>query len=230
MNVNAFTDKKSLSSDLVMYIKEKLLTGQLKPGDRIVETKMAKELGISQTPLREAIHQLVGEGIVSIVPNKGTSIREFTPKDIFEIYSLRANLESLAFKLALFNRKPQDIHHLEMCLEKMKQKVNSDSVHSLSKDTTHIHTYINQLSQHSHLIEVISSISFKVALVNSRLRGKYSKQYEWEEHAKLIKVFIEGDPIQVEQEVKSHIYRAYCVFTDAFVTEKVEDCDFWQVL
>ncbi len=90
----SFMEKKSMSQDLVTLIKQQILNGELNPGDRIVETKVAKELGISQTPVREAVRMLSGEGIINIVPNRGPIVKEIEERDIFEIYSLRASLET----------------------------------------------------------------------------------------------------------------------------------------
>lgn len=229
MSLHPFAGKKSLSSDLVEYIKQKILSGQLKPGDRIVETKLARELGISQTPLREAIHQLAGEGIVTIVPNKGTSVAVLTPHDVFEIYTLRANLEGLAIKLAILNRTPEDIDTLENHYEEMKRKGRDESVTSLAAETSYLHRYIYQMSKHSHLISMIDAISFKIALVNSMVCMKYSKQKEVEEHAELIEAVKKADPIHAEKVMKAHLHRAYCTFIEAFAGKGDYD-DFWEVL
>src|SRR5829696_4588817 len=99
-NRNRFK-KSNLSEVLVTYLKEQILSGALNPGDRLVETKIAEELEISQTPVREAIRHLSGEGIVTLVPNKGPIVRSLDMTDVYEIYSLRAGLEGLAMRFAV---------------------------------------------------------------------------------------------------------------------------------
>jgi len=202
-------NKKSLSGDLIIYIKQQILLGFINPGERIVETRIAKELGISQTPIREAIRHLAGEGIVTIVPNKGPHVRILTSRDIFEIYSLRIALESLAIKLAILNSSEEDIAYLEDFFEKMRQKVKDESVTSLAEDSAFIHNYIYQLSKHTWLMAMNESISFQISLVNREIEKRYSKQKEVDEHTEILEVLKQRDPKLAEHIMKQHIYRTY---------------------
>ncbi|TMV46671.1 GntR family transcriptional regulator [Paenibacillus mesophilus] len=208
------SDKQHLSSNIASYIKQKIIDGEWNPGDRIVETKLARELEMSQTPIREAVRQLAGEGVVTIVPNKGPFVRTFSAKDIFEIYSYRAVLEGMAIRLAVGNASITDIRHLEQFYEEMKKKLLDSSVVSLSEDSGYIHNYIFKLAKHAVLLEMFQFISFRVRLVNRIVGRKYSKEREVSEHLELIEALKKGDPDDAERVMRAHIHRAYMEFVD----------------
>ncbi|WP_042121925.1 GntR family transcriptional regulator [Paenibacillus senegalensis] len=208
-NKQFFMDKQSISQDLVEHIKQLILDGELNMGDRIVETRVAKELGISQTPVREAIRQLCGEGILIVVPNKGPMVRTFDLKDVYEIYSLRAVTEGMAIRLATFNASEQDIESLKQFYEDMKQKEKDDSVGSLLKESLHIHQTIMKLSNHSRLNETYDSISFQISMVNRILGKESTKRKEVEQHQELIDALASRDPEFAEKTMRKHIYRSY---------------------
>jgi DNA-binding GntR family transcriptional regulator len=207
-------EKQNISEDLVQLIKQQIIEGELNPGDRIVETKFAKDLGISQTPVREAIRQLSGEGVVVIVPNKGPMVRELNMQDVFEIYSLRAVYEGLAIRLAIRNASDQDIQELESVYEDMKRKMNDDEVPSLLEESLYIHQSIIRLSKHERLIRMYKTISFQIALVNRILGRASTKQKEVEQHWELIDAMRRRDPDHAEGVMREHIHRSYQEFAD----------------
>jgi len=208
--------KQNISEELVGYLKEQILSGNLNPGDRIVETKLARELGISQTPVREALRQMQGEGIISIVPNKGPSVAEINMKDVFEIYSIRAMLEGLAIRLATQIATDEQIAELERFYEEMKGRVEDESVpvSYLLNDSFRIHDSIVMMSNHSRLIRMYKSISFQIALVNRILGSKSSKKKEFEDHSELIEALRRRDPDVAEDVMRRHIYRSYTEFME----------------
>ena len=99
----AIEKRKTLKFQIVDSIKEAIATGELKPGERICETKLAEDLGISRTPLREAIQALEAEGFLKVVPRKGAVVTAYSKKDIQDIYEIKATLEGLAARLASKN-------------------------------------------------------------------------------------------------------------------------------
>jgi DNA-binding GntR family transcriptional regulator len=212
--------KQNISEELVKYIKQQIISGELNPGDRIVETKLARELGVSQTPVREAIRHLHGEGIITIVPNKGPMVRTLDMKDVFEIYSVRSMLEGLAIRLATQNATDEQIAGLESFYEEMKQKLNDDSVTSLLHDSSHIHRTIIEMAGHSRLLNMYQSISFQISLVNRLLGAKSTKQKEVDQHLELIEALKKKDPDSAEQTMRKHIFRSYRDFVQ--LTEKKE--------
>ncbi|MBP1994834.1 GntR family transcriptional regulator [Paenibacillus eucommiae] len=215
-------DKQRISTDIVALIKQKIIDGELNPGDRIVETKLARELGISQTPIREAIRQLAGEGVVNIVPNRGSIICDLTAKDVFEVYSYRAVLEGMAIRLAVQNTTINDVKHLEQFYVEMKKKLDDDSIVSLSQDSGYIHYYIFKLSRHAVLMSMFDFISFRIQLINRILGHKYTKEKEVSEHWELIAALKKGDPDDAEKVMREHIRRAYMEFMNIGMVDRTE--------
>lgn len=207
-------EKQNMSEDLVLFIKQQIIEGHMNPGDRIVETKLAKELGISQTPVREAIRQLSGEGILIIVPNKGPMVRTLDMKDIFEIYTLRSVLEGLAIRHAAHRASDEAIQRIRDLYDKMKDKLTDDSVTSLLPASLEIHQSIIYLSEHNRLIRSYESISFQIALINRILGNKSTKQKEVDQHWELVDAMIKRDPDYAEIVMKKHIYRSYREFSE----------------
>lgn len=213
---------KNISEEIVELIKEQILNGELNPGNRIVETKLAKELGISQTPVREAIRQLSGEGIITIVTNKGPMVREFCMKDVFEIYSLRAVLEGLAIRLATQRASDVDIGKLRQFYEEMKAKLNDEDVPSLLQDSLYIHQTIVRLSGHERLDAIYKSLSFQIALANRMLGKQSTKKKEVEQHWELIEALTLRDPDEAERVMRKHIHRSYREFAELKAVDSSE--------
>ncbi len=206
--------KISLSESLVEYIKQQILAGGLSPGERIVETKLAEDLGISQTPVREALRQLSGEGIVTLVPNRGPIVRSLDMQDVFEIYSIRAGLEGLSMRFATQGASAEEVVRLQEFHRRMEQKLNDDSVdvEMMLQDSASIHQYIIDLSRHSRIISMYRSISFQISLVNRILGKESSKQKEVDQHREVAEALASRDPNLAETVMRRHIYRSYCEF------------------
>lgn len=206
--------KTSLSESLVEYLKQQILQGKLDPGGRIVETKIAEDLGISQTPVREALRQLSGEGIVTLVPNRGPIVRSLDMQDVFEIYSVRAGLEGMSMRFATQRASDAEILRLQSFHEGMERKLNDPSIQvaALLADSASIHQYIVDLSRHSRLIAMYRSISFQIALVNRILGKESSKQKEVDQHREVAEALASRDPGFAETVMRRHIFRSYCEF------------------
>lgn len=207
--------KTNLSEVLVTYLKEQILNGELNPGDRLVETKIAEELEISQTPVREAIRQLSGEGIVTLVPHKGPIVRSLEMIDVYEIYSLRAGLEGMSMRFAVQWADAEEIEWLEGHYAEMERKLHDESVTSLLDDSAILHQTIVNMSKHSRLITMYHALSFQISLVNRILGKKSTKQKEVDQHRELIVALKHGDPADAERVIRHHIYRSYLEFIES---------------
>jgi len=115
-------EKRPLYRDEIRSaIKNAIVTGELKPGDRIIETKWAKDLGVSQSPVREAIRELEIIGLVENVPYKGSYVRKITKKDMRDSYKVRMSLELLGIQDALENINDLQIKELHIILKEMEK-------------------------------------------------------------------------------------------------------------
>lgn len=105
--------EKSLRGQVFDKIRSDILNGKYKRGEELVESSIGKELGISRTPVREAIRQLELEGLVQLVPNKGAFVTGISEKDVRDIYLIRARLEGLAARMAAKNITPELLGAME---------------------------------------------------------------------------------------------------------------------
>ncbi|MBO1002317.1 GntR family transcriptional regulator [Pseudogracilibacillus auburnensis] len=211
---NLILNKKNLSYEVSQYIKEQIVNGEIEIGSQLKINEISDHLGISQTPVREAIQYLVSENVLENYRNKGYFVRKHNEKDIFEIYSLRATIEGLAIRLAAQRNDEEELNALIELFEEMKEKREDPTITSISHYSTKIHEEILKMSKHEMLIDVNESISFQVEIVNSVLERKYTKDFEVSEHEELIEVLKEGDPEKAEKVMRNHIYRSYYNFIE----------------
>ncbi len=116
-----------LRQELASALRKAILTGELAPGERLIETELAERLGVSRMPVREALRMLENEGLVRHVPRCGLLVIEFTEQDIREIYAIREALEAYAITLVIENATGKDVQELEMyCEASEKAAVSGD--------------------------------------------------------------------------------------------------------
>ena len=165
------SNRENLSSIVSDYIKEAILTGIYKEGDRILETEVAFNLGISRAPVREGIKELAKEGVVTIVPRKGTHVTEFGVHDIKEVFDIRLLLENDILKILIEEDKltEKDFKHLEDLVDEMVEISNSN-MDDLKKSTMinlkdmEFHRYIWQKSGSQRRVKILEDMFFQLRI------------------------------------------------------------------
>lgn len=110
---------KTLREEILDQIRMRIVNQELKPGEKIVETDLANEFGVSRAPIRESLRQLENENLVEYVRNAGCSVKEVTAQDAYEIYLMRAHYEMLAVKIVKGKIPEESLANMEKILEKM---------------------------------------------------------------------------------------------------------------
>lgn len=128
------TDAQQMRDQVYQRLRRAIFQGRLKPGERLVERKLAEQLGVSRTPVREAIRMLELEGLVYHQPRIGAVVAEIDDSEVLEIYRIRAVLEGLAARMAAERIEPEGLKELELLYEKMQKTLvedpaNVDKVH-----------------------------------------------------------------------------------------------------
>jgi DNA-binding GntR family transcriptional regulator len=141
-------------------LREMILSGQLRAGERINEVETAAALGISRAPLREAIQTLANEGLVTAVPNRGTFVRSFSEDELADLYELRIALELRALALASERASPADLSELEAMLSETSDRMGTEPA------------YPEELDFHLRLVALSRSAEIEIAAhsVNQRIR------------------------------------------------------------
>jgi DNA-binding GntR family transcriptional regulator len=146
-------------------IENALISGTLRPGDRLAEAEIAREAGISRGPVREAIQRLVAEGILVTVPHRGTFVARWNEADVAETYGLRAILESYAARRAMERLSPEGFASLEAILADMFERARAGDVAGVHDLDLQFHHHLYELSGHSLVRRVLGDIWRRISML-----------------------------------------------------------------
>ena len=197
--------QRSLREVVHDSIRDAIVKGSLRPGERIVESRIAKSMGVSQAPVREAIRELEQAGLVVSYPNRGAFVRQLTPRDIREIYSLRAVLERFAVELAVKELKEADFERLEQLVAEMIAHAKASDTEAFVESDYAFHDFICQKSGHALLYKTWKGISpwnwtFVTALWDSRPTVELA-----ERHVAVVEALKSLDPKVAGEAMYRHI-------------------------
>jgi DNA-binding GntR family transcriptional regulator len=139
--VTAFT-RSTLREQIKDVLLQRIVEGSLQPGSRIIETRVAQELGVSQGPVREALRDLEQLGCVVHEPNRGCSVRAFSLDELLEAFPVRAALEALAARLAAERITKAELAELDQLLERMRKAARRGDAHDQSQANASFHATI----------------------------------------------------------------------------------------
>lgn len=142
-------DRLSLAERVAGTLREMFLNGDLKPGERLIETEIAEQLQVSRGPVRDALKTLQEEGVVHIEPRKGTFMAKLCYEDLNDIYLLRGAIEGLGARILAEEGTPEQIDQLEECLHNLQASI--DDLKVFAKYDLHFHELLCQLTGHKWL-------------------------------------------------------------------------------
>lgn len=162
-------------------LRQAILRGQLKPGQRLMEIQLAKQLGVSRTPVREAIRKLELEGLVVTVPRKGAEVAEITEQDLKDVIEVRCALEELAVALACERITKEQIVQLKELVTGFKQLMKLGDITELAENDVRFHDIIFGATGNQRLIQLINNLREQMY----RYRLEYLKDVT--EHEQLVR-------------------------------------------
>ena len=151
--------KRPLKEDIFDVLHEKIISGSYKPGDWLRQDDIATQLGVSMTPVREALDLLVSAGLAERVPYRGVRVREMNTRDVVEAYGLRLYLEALIAQDAAKNITREQIAGLERTLAEMKKHESLKDVSTERKSSREFHSAIAEATRNELLIKVYAMVS-----------------------------------------------------------------------
>lgn len=180
-------DYKPLREVIFNSLREAIIVGELKPGERLMEVQLAEKMGVSRTPVREAIRMLELEGLVNMLPRKGAHVAELSEKDIMDVLEVRAVLDGLATGLASKRITDEEIKNLKHVQSQFAASVEKDNLQGIIKKDVEFHEIIYRASRNEKLIQILNNLREKV----QRFRVIYLKDYVSpreliKEHAEII--------------------------------------------
>ncbi|MGF7184162.1 DNA-binding GntR family transcriptional regulator [Desulfitispora alkaliphila] len=203
-------------------LRDAIINGTLKPGERLMEVQLAEEMGVSRTPVREAIRKLELEGFVVMVPRKGAYVAGISLKDIADVFEIRAALEGLAAGLAAERCTDDELEELERHLVKVTELVNSNDIQTLVDIDTGFHDIIYKASRNEKLVQIISNLREQIQrfrttslAVPGRLREVVM------EHKQIVEAIAERNICLARDLAQNHVENAENIMLDALQEDEV---------
>ena len=207
----------SISKQVVRALRQQIFAGQLKPGEKVPEGKIAEEMGISRGPVREALLVLEQEGLVATSPRRGSRVAQITIKDIREIYTLRALLEGFAVTLFMDNITGESIAALEEALAELKQAVANKDVIEIARKNLRFHEIILLNCNHSRLINAWKSLQAQSRMLSSMATEYYLGLEDlYQHHVELEDAIRSGDKRKAKKAFEKHILDSLDQLIDSF--------------
>jgi DNA-binding GntR family transcriptional regulator len=178
----------SKRDQVVSSFKEAILSGVIQPGEAIVESKVAQQLGAGIPLVREALIELEHQGYVQKIPYKGTTVTKLERRDVEKIFRLRMELEALAIEWAKENINPADIEHLRDITAKMKEGAQAHNLDQFYQNDLAFHRKLWEMSGNEYLVECLERIVaplFAFFLMKDR-RERESYLFSAAEHEKIV--------------------------------------------
>lgn len=177
-------------------VRRRITSGVLAPGSRVTESRLATELGVSRTPLREALRILEQEGLLRSEPNRGVTVTELTAQDVYEIATLRRTLEETAVRIGVPVAVPERMGRLERAFERMLADARAGDEDSAAEDSYAFHLAVIGLAGHARLEKAYSSLALQLAMhLNRRARAATESLLDrTERHRPVLDAVRAGDP------------------------------------
>jgi DNA-binding GntR family transcriptional regulator len=214
--------KSNLVAMMETRLYDAIASGQLKPGQRIVEAELARRLDISRAPIREAARRLENRGLLIWEPRRGFFVRRLTPKDILEIYGLRIAVETYAIRLAAQSATFKQLAALDALLERASRLDTGQGVHLFVEVDLEFHRLICRMSGNERLLQAFDDLTSELRLAFSLInRGYQTGERLSARHAVLVEAMRRRDVDAAVAELTRHLEHSCEVVTRA-VTADIE--------
>lgn len=196
-----------LTKLITAALRERIVSGEIGVGERLVEGRLSEEMGVSRMPVREALRELAAEGIVTIEPRRGASVTVFTDEQKRELVEVRATLEALNAKLAAKRHDPEQIAALQKILDDGARLADTDDPVLLSRQNTEFHEALATVAANSVLQDMVRSLRDRTVMLFAPISKRRGRQ-NWEEHANILRAVIAGDSELAALLAARHVYNA----------------------
>jgi len=202
-------DYELLRGRVYRILKNKIIEGELEEGAKITEAEIANQMGVSKTPIREALRRLVIEGFITLHPNKRMTITKISPKDIKEVFQLRKVLNGLAARLVAEKITEDNIVKFNKIIQKMKSFARQNEIIKYSKCADGFHFLMMQLSGNERLEKLNNNLrdqAYRYRIKSLKEKGRIKESLK--EHQKILDAFITRNPEESCRLCQEHIDNA----------------------
>ncbi|WP_070000035.1 GntR family transcriptional regulator [Cellulosilyticum sp. I15G10I2] len=220
MKINEYLPLRDI---VFQTLRKAILTGELEPGERLMEIQLGEKLGVSRTPIREAIRKLELEGLVIMVPRKGAQVAQFTEKDIQDVLEVRAALEALAAKIACKRMDDRAFLKLQLAITEYDYAAREKDIETMIEKDVEFHETIFNASQNDKLIQLFNNLREQVHRYRiAYLKNTGESELVHAEHLQLLEALQRRDEVLAEEIAAKHI-QTQCVSIMRFIKSKVTE-------
>lgn len=187
-------------------LRQAILKGELAPGERLMEIQLADRLGVSRTPIREAIRKLELEGLVLMIPRKGAEVAKISEKSLRDVLEVRRSLEELAIELACQRMTEEEVARLEETQEAFREAVNHGDAMGIAESDEHYHDIIYYGTGNARLVQILNNLREQMY----RYRLEYIKDADKRqvllvEHDNILKAIKGRRVAEAKEAMREHI-------------------------
>lgn len=200
--------KATLHIQIADSLREMIMTGELNNGDKINENHLCASMGISKTPLREALRVLSVEGLISLVPNRGSFVTKPSTSEIVEMFAVMGVLEGVCARSAAQKMTAADLAHLEALHTELEKNFKRRDQKEYIRINNQYHAFIQELAGNRTLNQIVNGLRKKILLYRFQslnLQGRFEESIE--EHRELLDAFRKRAAAKAEAIMKNHLHK-----------------------
>lgn len=187
-------------------LRQAILTGELKPGERLMEIHLANRLGVSRTPIREAIRKLELEGLVTMIPRRGAEVAQITEKSLNDVLEVRRAMDALCVELACDRITDEELESLRQACDGFEAAVRTKDAKKIAQADVALHDIIVRATGNQRLIQLVNNLSEQMY----RYRFEYIKDFSQhetliEEHRIIYQSIVAKDKATAAAAARTHI-------------------------
>lgn len=210
-------DNRMLSDQVGSFLVREIVSGRLKQGHRINEAELARHLGISRNPIREAVKRLEERGLLTAIPRRGTFVRSFSKKDIDDIFSFRIMVEGFALEQGMTRIGPDEIDAFAAIVREMEAAADDDDEARLIERDVFFHHRLCALSENRQTLHAFSNIQSEVQILITLVEHRFETLHEAAvDHWPIVEALRTGDPARAIEALRLHITDAWRRIADEY--------------
>ena len=199
-------EKKTLHEEIANNLRELIMAGELQKGDKIKEDELCSSMGISKTPLREALRVLSVEGLIRLVPNRGSFVSTPTFEEIREMFGVMSLLEGVCAREAAEKMGEKDLAILEKLHKKLEENYQRKAQREYIRINNQFHSFVQELAGNRTLNQIVNGLRKKILLYRYQslnLPERFAQSIQ--EHRDLLEAFRKKDPKKAETLMRRHL-------------------------
>ena len=209
------TERNSLSKHAFLQLRENILNGTYPSGYALIETKLAQELGVSRTPIREALHQLEQEGLAVSLPNRGVVVKTPSSEDFEDIYTVRQLLEGQAARWVCERARAEDIDQLGEIIVLMELYTNRNDSKNLARLDTEFHNLLYDACDSRILKQTLQTLHANSIYMRSKNLNSHKRATQsFKEHRAIYEAIVRRDADTASDLLTQHIANAHTAIHD----------------